>query len=64
MKAAIERMAVREHRTLFVTGEEVESVQPDSCSFPTPMAYERSQHYRSSFYQPGPAPPRPAEREH
>ena len=34
--------------------EEVESLKRDSCSFPTPMAYERSQRHRSSFYQPGP----------
>lgn len=49
-----------------VVGEEVESLKRDSCSFPTPMAYERSQHHRS----PPPSPththtnthPRPAER--
>lgn len=41
-----------EHRAPFVTGGEVESLKRDSCSFPTPMAYER----------PPFNPPRPAER--
>lgn len=56
LMAVTERMAVVEHRTLFVTGEEVESLKRGSCSFPTPMAYERSKHHRSSFYQPPPTP--------
>lgn len=59
LKALIERMAVVEHRTFVVTGEEVESLKRDSCSFPTPTAYERSQHHRSSLYQPTASPPRP-----
>lgn len=55
-------MAVVEHRAPFVTGEEVESLKRDSCSFPTPMAYERSERHRSSFYQLHLPPPHHAER--
>ena len=61
LSAGIERMAVDEHRTLFVTREEEESLHRDSCSFPTLPAYERSQrsqrsqHHRYSHHLPPPA---------
>lgn len=56
---AVSLEAPSEHKTQFVTGEEVESLKQDSCSFPTPTAYERSQHNRSPFSQ---SEQRPAER--
>lgn len=61
LKALIERVAVAEHRTLFVMGEEEESLKQDSCSFPTPAAYEHSHH--PQILAPTPHTPlRPAER--
>ncbi|KAK5889605.1 hypothetical protein CesoFtcFv8_015596 [Champsocephalus esox] len=52
LSAGIERVAVEEHRTPFVTREEEESLHRDSCSFPTLPAYERSQRHRYSHHLP------------
>lgn len=58
LKAGTQRSG--EHRAAFVTAEEVECLNRDSCSFPTPAAYKRSTHHRSSFYHPHPpGPPGP-----